>query len=195
MAKRGLFSKMIFGLLAAIVVGLFPLILDPMVAHAGPPFVRDDPDPVEYRHWEIYVASQDAKDKDGFRYGPPLRGQLWRFAQHTTAYDCSSCLRKAESNVITLWIRGFRTWSKVSLHPGERLAADGGSLSDCRSADRQKLEGVRGGMFGHSFRSGSKRAGVPGPPMAAVAIGLIRAPETKTIGLLGGECSASSPKA
>jgi hypothetical protein len=25
---------------------------------AGPPFIIDDPDPVEYRHWEIYLASQ-----------------------------------------------------------------------------------------------------------------------------------------
>jgi hypothetical protein len=25
---------------------------------AGPPYVTDDPDPVEYRHWEIYLASQ-----------------------------------------------------------------------------------------------------------------------------------------
>jgi hypothetical protein len=30
-------------------------------AHAGPPFVTDDPEPVEYQHWEFYVASQDSK--------------------------------------------------------------------------------------------------------------------------------------
>ncbi len=28
-------------------------------AQAGPPYQTDDPDPVEYRHWELYVASQD----------------------------------------------------------------------------------------------------------------------------------------
>lgn len=27
-------------------------------AIAGPPFVTDDPEPVEYRHWEIYVESE-----------------------------------------------------------------------------------------------------------------------------------------
>ena len=53
-------------LLVVIVAGLFPLILGPMVAWAGPPFVTDDPEPVEYRHWEIYLASQHAKDKDGW---------------------------------------------------------------------------------------------------------------------------------
>jgi hypothetical protein len=30
-------------------------------ARGGPPFVTDDPEPVEYQHWEFYVASQDSK--------------------------------------------------------------------------------------------------------------------------------------
>lgn len=30
-------------------------------AQAGPPFVTNDPEPVDYQHWEFYVASQDAK--------------------------------------------------------------------------------------------------------------------------------------
>jgi len=38
----------------------------PGTVFAGPPFVTDDPEPVEYRHWEIYLASQNAKDKDGW---------------------------------------------------------------------------------------------------------------------------------
>ncbi len=32
---------------------------------AGPPFVTDDPEPVEYRHGEFYIASQYADNKDG----------------------------------------------------------------------------------------------------------------------------------
>ena len=35
-------------------------------AWAGPPFTTDDPEPVEYRHWEVYVASQITRDKDGW---------------------------------------------------------------------------------------------------------------------------------
>ncbi|MGN6734827.1 MAG: transporter [Candidatus Binatia bacterium] len=35
-------------------------------ASAGPPFTTDDPEPVEYRHWEIYVASQIEHDKDNW---------------------------------------------------------------------------------------------------------------------------------
>jgi len=30
-------------------------------AAGGPPYVTDDPEPVEYHHWEFYVASADAK--------------------------------------------------------------------------------------------------------------------------------------
>jgi hypothetical protein len=36
------------------------------VALAGPPFVTDDPEPVEYRHWELYLGSQDVKATDGW---------------------------------------------------------------------------------------------------------------------------------
>jgi len=66
MSKGDLFSKMILVLFGAIVAELLPLILEPMVAWAGPPFRTDDPEPVEYRHWEFYLASQDAKNKDGW---------------------------------------------------------------------------------------------------------------------------------
>ncbi len=33
---------------------------------AGPPFTTDDPEPVEYRHWEVYLASQLHHDPDGW---------------------------------------------------------------------------------------------------------------------------------
>ena len=35
------------------------------LAPAGPPFVTDDPEPVELGHWEIYLGSQYAHDRDG----------------------------------------------------------------------------------------------------------------------------------
>ena len=34
------------------------------VAWAGPPFVTDDPEPVELHHWEVYLASQYVKAQD-----------------------------------------------------------------------------------------------------------------------------------
>lgn len=30
-------------------------------ASGGPPFVTDDPQPVDYQHWEVYIASQHSK--------------------------------------------------------------------------------------------------------------------------------------
>jgi hypothetical protein len=35
------------------------------VARGGPPFVTDDPEPVEYQHWEVYLASQYQHEPDG----------------------------------------------------------------------------------------------------------------------------------
>jgi hypothetical protein len=32
---------------------------------AGPPFATDDPDPVEYKHWEVYLGSQYEHGSDG----------------------------------------------------------------------------------------------------------------------------------
>ena len=48
-------------------IGVFIWILiSGQVAWAGPPFATDDPEPVEYRHWEIYIASQLNHDKEGW---------------------------------------------------------------------------------------------------------------------------------
>ncbi len=33
-------------------------------AWGGPPFVTDDPEPVEFRHWEVYLASQWAHERE-----------------------------------------------------------------------------------------------------------------------------------
>jgi hypothetical protein len=46
-------------------------LLVPSTASAGPPYVTDDPEPVEYRHWEVYLASQSFHDKDGWTLTAP----------------------------------------------------------------------------------------------------------------------------
>lgn len=35
-------------------------------AFGGPPFVTDDPEPVDYQHWEVYLASQPQHTTDGW---------------------------------------------------------------------------------------------------------------------------------
>ena len=42
------------------------LILFPLEAWAGPPFLTDDPQTVEFQHWELYVASMDFKTAGGW---------------------------------------------------------------------------------------------------------------------------------
>src|SRR5450432_3246875 len=42
------------------------LLACPLTALAGPPFVTDDPEPVDYQHWEFYLASQHTETSDGW---------------------------------------------------------------------------------------------------------------------------------
>jgi hypothetical protein len=45
-------------------VGLFFFSTSALLA--GPPFITDDPEPVDYQHWEFYIASQHAQTSDGW---------------------------------------------------------------------------------------------------------------------------------
>jgi hypothetical protein len=42
------------------------VLLAPLVIVAGPPFVTDDPEPVEFRHWEVYLASLQMNSAAGW---------------------------------------------------------------------------------------------------------------------------------
>ena len=45
---------------------IFAFLFLPSLLKAGPPFVTDDPEPVEYKHWEVYLASQLYRDGEGW---------------------------------------------------------------------------------------------------------------------------------
>jgi hypothetical protein len=45
----------------SVAFALAVLALAPETTVAGPPFVTDDPEPVDYQHWEFYVASMHSK--------------------------------------------------------------------------------------------------------------------------------------
>jgi hypothetical protein len=52
---------------AGVLIGVGGLLLaGPVGLVAGPPFITDDPEPVEYQHWEWYLASQNFKTTDGW---------------------------------------------------------------------------------------------------------------------------------
>src|SRR6516165_9477711 len=50
----------------ALAPALAVLLLVPAGALAGPPFVTDDPEPVELHHWELYLATQQFHDSGGW---------------------------------------------------------------------------------------------------------------------------------
>lgn len=68
-ARRG-------GLAIVRVLALLALVLAPP-AFAGPPFLTDDPEPVDYRHWEAYVFSTYDGSSDARQIqGPALEFNL-----------------------------------------------------------------------------------------------------------------------
>ncbi len=50
----------------AIFCGAFFALLTAETAFAGPPFLTDDPEPVEYRHWEVILATQQFHEAGGW---------------------------------------------------------------------------------------------------------------------------------
>jgi outer membrane putative beta-barrel porin/alpha-amylase len=62
--SRNWFSAPVPRLAAGIAVLLCVLAVCSGPSWAGPPFITDDPEPVDHKHGEFYVATQYAKDKD-----------------------------------------------------------------------------------------------------------------------------------
>lgn len=51
--------------MAGIILGLICLLsIAAVPVWAGPPFFTDDPEPVEHQHWEVYIASQWAHERN-----------------------------------------------------------------------------------------------------------------------------------
>jgi hypothetical protein len=48
------------------------VIVYPKTLCAGPPFVTDDPEPVEFKHWEVYLASAYSHERDGDSAAVPM---------------------------------------------------------------------------------------------------------------------------
>jgi len=57
-------KKKVAGILAGLLIANLVYFWATVSAFAGPPFRTDDPEPVEYKHWEVYLASQGSFDPD-----------------------------------------------------------------------------------------------------------------------------------
>jgi hypothetical protein len=53
--KPGVTEAILRPLIAALAAAAW---LAPAIGRAGPPYVTDDPEPVKYRHWEFYLATE-----------------------------------------------------------------------------------------------------------------------------------------
>jgi hypothetical protein len=49
---------------SSIALALLATFITAANVHAGPPFVTDDPEPVDYQHWEFYIASVNSDFED-----------------------------------------------------------------------------------------------------------------------------------
>jgi len=72
-------------MLIRLTITLLGILITTHIAVAGPPFTTDDPEPVDYQHWEFYTASQLTHNTDGWsgtspqfelNYGPIQHLQL-----------------------------------------------------------------------------------------------------------------------
>lgn len=56
----------------ALWLGFVGLVLSiPVAVFAGPPYITDDPEPVDYQHWEVYLASIFTKQPDAWTATAP----------------------------------------------------------------------------------------------------------------------------
>ena len=63
--NQGAKTSFVRGFQAIAMALLFVLAGFSSIARAGPPFITDDPEPVEYKHYEFYLASQYTNSDDG----------------------------------------------------------------------------------------------------------------------------------
>lgn len=62
--KKKLFRNLFRSILVTSLTAFFIMSFLIPAAIAGPPFITDDPEPVENQHWEFYIANQYSHDKD-----------------------------------------------------------------------------------------------------------------------------------
>ncbi|HUA08222.1 MAG TPA: hypothetical protein VMA98_03040 [Candidatus Acidoferrales bacterium] len=93
-------------------------------AFAGPPYQTDDPEPVAYRHFEIYVGTQEENSADGleadvpffeFNYGP-LPNVQFSFSTPLSYVDAPDVPGKWESDGFELGLK-YRFLHESSSRP------------------------------------------------------------------------------
>ena len=144
----------------------------PAAVLAGPLYVTDDPEPVEYRHWEVYLASQLSHDVDSWsgtaphievNYGafpnfqPHVIAPLPSCGQHVGVHSTAMLTRNSGgSGDSSRRPSGTHRWAR-SLSSSYQLAI----VSEAWEA----------GTHMCSSRCGSRRASAHGRPMGGRILG------------------------
>jgi hypothetical protein len=172
-----------------LLVGAAGLLAEP--AFAGPPFRTDDPEPVEYQHFELDLFSQGTKTEGGWsgvlpgfevNYGALPNLQLHAvLPQGFNAPDggrTGFALGDIELGVKYRFITpGEDDWfPQVAVFPLIEVPAGTRSLVSARATSRPFSQ------------SGCKRSLIPGPSTAAAAIGSIRVMATRTMDFSASRC-------
>jgi len=118
---------------ALILLLLLSLITLAGVAWAGPPFATDDPDPVEYHHWEVYsgyARSDDRGEMNGalpfleMNYGPVKNIQLSLTVPYAFDHESGKTERglgDVEIGVKYRFIQETKTRPMVAFYPSVDL--------------------------------------------------------------------------
>ena len=175
------------------VLGIGLLAFSTLGLRAGPPFVTDDPEPVDYQHWEFYIASQDAKmggDWSGtaphfeLNYGVVPDVQLHLIAP--LAYDVPPAgsahygYGDTELGVKFRFIQETNYLPQVGIFP----------CLKCRPAAPGTISATV--ICRHSSRCGCKKAGDPGQFTAAAVTASIPSQAIKTGTLWEAYCKSRS---
>jgi len=170
-------------------IGLF--VFSTLGLLAGPPFVTDDPEPVDYQHWEFYIASQHFQTSDGWsgtaphielNYGVITNVQLHLIAP--LAYDAPKNGAAQYGYGDTELGVKIRFLQETSLLPQAGVFP----WSKPRLATARAAWAADNGR--HFCRCGSRKVSATGRFTVAAATASTRARETKT-GALAARCSSA----
>ena len=145
---------------------VFWLILCPMEAWAGPPFLTDDPQPVDFQHWEFYLASMDFHTIRRLvrRPRPHVEINYGVVPERATPRPRSRwelTMRRPGTAPKHYGVRRHRTGRQVPLRPGNDERSHDRRLPAVGSAHRQpEKNGLGNGRFaGASCPCGCKKRG------------------------------------
>lgn len=114
------------GTAAALLVAWLVL---PARALAGPPFATDDPEPVEPRHWEVYLASQASFGEGGWLGSAPHLEVNYGAAPGLQLHVIAPLVLAAGGGAATRWGPGdLELGAKVRFVDSERLGLQVGTF-------------------------------------------------------------------